>query len=87
MSDYIELHIQGDVYFEKTNTITKLKELRSGFNNLKIRVESVIPLKSVDNNEDWGVCFRKHDNYKRKWNAQSIDFCYQFRINKEEKLV
>ena len=86
MSDYIEFHHQGDVYFEKANTISKLKELRSGFNNLKIRLQSVIPLKSIDNNEDWVFVIGNMITTKENGTLTSIDFCYQFRINKEGKI-
>lgn len=86
ISDYIEFDHHGEVYFEKANTISKLKELRSGFNNLKIRLQSVIPLKSVDNNEDWVFVIGNMITTKENGALTSIDFCYQFRINKEEKI-
>jgi hypothetical protein len=86
ISDYIELDHHGDFYFEKANTISKLKGLRSGFNNLKIRLQSVIPLKSVDNNEDWVFVIGNMITTKENGALTSIDFCYQFRINKEGKI-
>ncbi|MEP6556709.1 MAG: hypothetical protein ABJB11_24350 [Ferruginibacter sp.] len=87
LSDYIELHFPGvNDYFEKTKAIIKLKESRSGFINIKIRLQSVIPLKSIDSNEDWVFVCGNMINTQENGTLENTDFFQQFRINKEGKI-
>jgi hypothetical protein len=87
LAEYIELHFQGvNNSFEKTKAISKLKEIRSGFYNLKIRLQSVIPLRSSDNNEDWVFVYGSMITTPENETLKSIDFFHQFRINKEGKI-
>ena len=87
IADYIEIHFMGvDDFFEKAKAIPRLKEIRSGFENLKIRLQSVIPLKSSDSNEDWVFVYGSMITTQENGTLKSIDFFHQFRINKEGKI-
>jgi len=87
IADYIEIHFMGvDDFFEKAKAIPRLKEICSGFKNLKIRLQSVIPLKSIDSNEDWVFVCGSMINTKKNGTLHNIDFFQQFRINKDGKI-
>jgi len=87
LAEYIELSFQGvNDFFEKSSAIVKLKEIRSGFYNLKIRLQSVIPLKSADSHEDWVFVYGSMITTQENGTVKSIDFFHQFRINKEGKI-
>jgi hypothetical protein len=87
LAQYIELHFQGtNAFIEKSKAIIKLKEIRSGYYNLKIRLQSVIPLKSSDSNEDWVFVYGSMITTQENGTLKSVDFFSQFRINKEGKI-
>jgi len=86
-ADYIEIHFMGgNDFFEKTKAITSLKEIRSGFKNLKIRVQSVIPLKSVDSNEDWVFVYGNMITTQENGTLKSIEFFQQFSFTRDAKI-
>ena len=87
LAEYLELHFQGtNDFIDKSKAIVKLKEIRSGYYNLKIRLQSVIPLKSSDSNEDWVFVCGSMITTQKNGTFESIDFFNQFRINKEGKI-
>lgn len=87
IADYIEIHFMGvDDFFEKAKAIPRLKEIRSGFKNLKIRLQSVIPLKSSDSNVDWVFVYGSMITTQENGTLKSIDFFQQFSFNKDGKI-
>ena len=87
LANYIELHLPGtNDFLEKSVAIPKLKSFRSGLNKLKIKLQSVIPLKSSDSNEDWVFVYGNMINTLENGTLQTVDFLQQFRINKEGKI-
>ena len=83
----IELYLPGaNNYFEKAKAIAKLKEIRSVFNNLKIRLEAVIPLKSIDSDDDWVYVYGSMTTTKENGALQANDFFQQYRMTKEGKI-
>lgn len=73
-------------FFEKKRAIEKLKEFRTGLSNLKIKLQSIIPVKSVDSNEDWVFVSGSMTITQENGTLKTIDFFDQFRINKEGKI-
>ncbi|MBZ5858140.1 hypothetical protein [Flavihumibacter profundi] len=87
IADYIEINFMGvDNFFEKATAITKLKEIRSGFRNLKIRLQSVIPIKSADSNEDWVFVTGNMITTQENGTLKNIDFFQQFSFTKDGKI-
>ena len=87
LAEYIALQLNGvNDYFEKKRAIEKLKEFRAGLVTLKIRLQSIIPMKSVDSNEDWVFVYGSMITTQENGTLKSIDFFHQFRINKEGKI-
>lgn len=87
MANYMELHFSGaNDFFEKSKAVIKLKEFRAGFHNLKIRLQSVISLKSSDRNEDWVFVCGNMISFLENGTLKNLDFFQQFRINNEGKI-
>ena len=87
LAAYVELNFRGSAeYSQKTKIITKLKEIRAGFDSLKIRLQSVIPARSVDSNEDWVFVSGSMTIAKENNSFQNVDFFQQYRMNNEGKI-
>ena len=87
LAEYIGLQLNGvNDFFEKKRAIEKLKEFRTRLSNLKIRLQSIIPVKSVDSNEDWVFVSGSMTITQENGTLKTIDFFDQFRINKEGKI-
>lgn len=87
LAEYIGLQLNGvNDFFEKKRAIEKLKEFRTGLSDLKIRLQSIIPVKSVDSNEDWVYVSGSMTITQENGTLNTIDFFDQFRINKEGKI-
>jgi hypothetical protein len=87
LNEYIELYLPGtNDYFEKSKAMAKLKEIRSVFNNLKIRLDAVIPLKSIDSDDDWVYVYGSMTSTKENGSLQANDFFQQFMMTKDGKI-
>jgi hypothetical protein len=86
LANYIELSLNGtNDFLEKNRAIEKLKEMRSKLSNVKIRLQSVIPLKSVDSNEDWVFVIGSMTN-KQNGTFNGKDFVDLFKIDNNGKI-
>jgi hypothetical protein len=87
LAEFMGLYLSGaNDFFEKSLAIVKLKEFRAGFHNLKIRLQSVISLKSVDVNDNWVFAFGSLLSTLENGQLQNLDFFMQFKINDQGKI-
>jgi len=87
LAEFIWLQLnEANDFFEKRKAIEKLKEFRTGLSNLKIKLQSIIPVKSVDSDEDWVFVSGSMTTTQENGRPKSIHFFNQFRINKEGKI-
>ena len=87
LNEYVELYLPGaNNYFEKAKAMAKLKEIMSVFNNLKIRLEAVMPLKSIDSDDDWVYVYGSMTSTNQNGDLQANDFFQQFKMSKEGKI-
>jgi hypothetical protein len=86
--DAIEFHFMGvnDV-FDKAKVIAKLKELRAPLKNFKIRLQTIISLKSVDSEEDWVFAYGNMTDIKGNGALHDINFFQQYSFDKAGKIT
>ncbi len=87
LAEELELRWKGtNDFFERSLAVAKLKDIRSKFNKLKIRLQSIISLKSTDSNQEWIIANGNLINTKEDGTLESTDFLQQFRMNKDGKI-
>lgn len=87
LANYIELSLNGaNDFLEKNSAIEKLKKIRSRLSNVKIRLQSIIPLKSVDSDEDWVFVIGTMTNKQENGTFKGRDFIDLFKLDKNGKI-
>lgn len=80
------LSSSGEVVKGKTNALDYAKKMRGSFVNSKSTLDAWIPLKSIDQNEDWVALWGQETDTYADGHTEVTDLQEIWRINKDGKI-
>ena len=73
-------------YEKKEIILDKLRMERNNFSKWKISVSSIIPVKSIDREENWVIVYGTRNESDFKDNLSTINFTQWYKVNKENRI-
>ena len=70
----------------KQSLFDKIKSERDKFSKCKIKLSSVISVRTTDRNEDWVIVYAGVDHKDLKGNLSTTNFTQWYKINKDKRI-